>query len=123
MFLLFFDSEGLAVRSKLSAATSALGSTTSGLRKTWSCPTLLRGVCKVSLHTFMLLVKMIQASFCRYYESDVALLSHRRSKVHKRRCKDLKEPAYTIEESERAGGLGREGKRPEASAPTVMAIG
>jgi hypothetical protein len=48
----------------------------------------------------------------RYYESDAALKSHWRSKVHKRRCKALKEPAYTIEESERAAGLGREGKRP-----------
>jgi bud site selection protein 20 len=47
----------------------------------------------------------------RYYESDAALKSHWRSKVHKRRCKALKEPAYTIEESERAAGLGREGKR------------
>lgn len=48
----------------------------------------------------------------RYYESDHALQTHWRSKVHKRRCKALKEPAYTIEESEKAAGLGREGKRP-----------
>jgi U1-like Zn-finger-containing protein len=48
----------------------------------------------------------------RYYETDVALQSHWRSKVHKRQCKALKEPAYTIEEAERAAGLGREGKRP-----------
>ncbi|KAF8879161.1 hypothetical protein BD779DRAFT_1447181 [Infundibulicybe gibba] len=48
----------------------------------------------------------------KYYETDSALQSHWRSKVHKRRCKQLKEPAYTIEEAERAAGLGREGKRP-----------
>lgn len=48
----------------------------------------------------------------RYFESDSALNSHWRSKVHKRRCKTLKDPAYTIEESEKAAGLGRDdGKR------------
>ncbi|KAH8103896.1 hypothetical protein BXZ70DRAFT_1075788 [Cristinia sonorae] len=47
----------------------------------------------------------------KYYESDTALRSHWRSKVHKRRCKALKEPAYTIEEAERAAGLGREERR------------
>ncbi|KAH8111083.1 hypothetical protein DFH11DRAFT_1513603 [Phellopilus nigrolimitatus] len=52
----------------------------------------------------------------KYFESDVALQSHWRSKVHKRRCKELKEPAYTIEESERAAGLGREVKRPTSTA-------
>ena len=46
----------------------------------------------------------------KYYESDDALKSHWKSKVHKRRCKELREPAYTIEESERAAGLGREVK-------------
>jgi len=53
----------------------------------------------------------------KYFETDHALRSHWRSKVHKRRLKELKVPAYTIEESERAAGLGREGKRPEASVP------
>lgn len=52
----------------------------------------------------------------RYFETDVALKTHWRSKVHKRRCKELKEPAYTIEESERAAGLGREDKRPDDAA-------
>ncbi|KZT07504.1 uncharacterized protein LAESUDRAFT_698818 [Laetiporus sulphureus 93-53] len=47
----------------------------------------------------------------KYFETDAALRSHWRGKVHKRRCKTLREPAYTIEESERAAGLGREGKR------------
>jgi len=56
----------------------------------------------------------------KYYETDAALKSHWRSKVHKRRCKELKEPAYTIEESERAAGLGREGKRP--TVPRSMDI-
>ncbi|CCA77376.1 hypothetical protein PIIN_11353 [Serendipita indica DSM 11827] len=44
----------------------------------------------------------------RYFESDVALRSHWRTKLHKRRLKRLQEPAYTIEEAERAAGLGRE---------------
>ncbi|TEB36840.1 hypothetical protein FA13DRAFT_1622903, partial [Coprinellus micaceus] len=47
----------------------------------------------------------------KYYETDNALKSHWKSKVHKRRLKELKEPAYTIEESERAAGLARENKR------------
>jgi bud site selection protein 20 len=47
----------------------------------------------------------------RHFETDTALRSHWKGKVHKRRCKVLKEPAYTIEEAERAAGLGREGKR------------
>ncbi|KIJ95526.1 hypothetical protein K443DRAFT_108660 [Laccaria amethystina LaAM-08-1] len=50
----------------------------------------------------------------KYYETDAALHSHWRSKVHKRRLKQLKEPAYTIEESERAAGLGREVRRATA---------
>jgi len=44
----------------------------------------------------------------KYCETDSALRSHWKSKIHKRRCKVLKEPAYTIEESERAAGLGRD---------------
>jgi len=47
----------------------------------------------------------------KYYETDSALRSHWKSKVHKRRCKALKEPAYTVEESERAAGLGRDNRR------------
>ncbi|CAL1715381.1 unnamed protein product [Somion occarium] len=51
----------------------------------------------------------------KYYETDAALQSHWKSKVHKRRCKALKEPAYTIEDAERAAGLGKEGKRPAST--------
>ncbi|KAG8942461.1 Bud site selection protein 20 [Tulasnella sp. 424] len=47
----------------------------------------------------------------RYFETDTALKSHWKTKVHKRRVKVLQEPAYTIEEAERAGGLGRETKK------------
>lgn len=56
----------------------------------------------------------------KYYETDIALNTHWRSKVHKRRCKQLKEPAYTIEESERAAGIGREGKRPTTTTSTAV---
>jgi bud site selection protein 20 len=55
----------------------------------------------------------------RYYETDIALKSHWKTKIHKKRCKLLREPAYTIEESERAAGLGREGKRPSTAAVDV----
>ncbi|PCH36273.1 hypothetical protein WOLCODRAFT_140300 [Wolfiporia cocos MD-104 SS10] len=59
----------------------------------------------------------------KYFETDAALRSHWRSKVHKRRCKALKEPAYTIEESERAAGLGREGKRTSTTtAPALLPV-
>lgn len=44
----------------------------------------------------------------RYFETDSALQAHWRTKLHKRRCKKLMEPAYTIEEAELAGGLGRD---------------
>jgi hypothetical protein len=40
----------------------------------------------------------------KYYESALALATHTRSKVHKRRIKDLKGGAYTLEESQRAMG-------------------
>jgi hypothetical protein len=53
----------------------------------------------------------LQSLLLRYFETDAALGSHRRGKVHKWHCKELKEPAYTIEEAERAAGLGRDGKR------------
>lgn len=62
--------------------------------------------------------------YYRYFETDHALRSHWKSKVHKRRCKALKEPAYTIEESERAAGLVREGRRPTTTtADTPMEQG
>ncbi|KAG8958871.1 Bud site selection protein 20 [Tulasnella sp. 419] len=49
----------------------------------------------------------------KYMETDAALKTHWKSKVHKRRVKVLKEPVYTIEEAERAGGLGRETRKPK----------
>ncbi|KAF8871884.1 hypothetical protein BD779DRAFT_1631383 [Infundibulicybe gibba] len=52
----------------------------------------------------------------KYYETDSALQSHWRSKVHKRRSKQLKGLAHTIEEAERAAGLGREGRQPMTTA-------
>ncbi|KAJ7029635.1 hypothetical protein C8F04DRAFT_745767 [Mycena alexandri] len=56
----------------------------------------------------------------KYYETDAALSSHWRGKVHKRRCKQLKEPAYTIEESERAAGLGRETRKPALTTAMIV---
>lgn len=54
----------------------------------------------------------------KYFETDVALKSHWKSKVHKRRCKLLREPAYTIEESELAAGLGRDNR--QITAATLL---
>lgn len=42
----------------------------------------------------------------RYFINDQALNEHFRTKVHKRRMKALETEPYTIEESERAAGLG-----------------
>lgn len=42
----------------------------------------------------------------RYFINDQALNEHFRTKVHKRRMKALELEPYTIEESEKAGGLG-----------------
>lgn len=69
------------------------------------------------------LLSVFSQGFSRYFETDVALQSHWKSKVHKRRCKQLKEPAYSIEEAERAAGLGKEGKRPPLLSQTDIPIG
>jgi len=55
----------------------------------------------------------------KHFESDEALKSHWKSKVHKRRCKALREPVYTQEEAEKAAGLGREVKS-RGSAPITV---
>ncbi|KAG8860314.1 Bud site selection protein 20 [Tulasnella sp. 330] len=41
---------------------------------------------------------------------------HWKTKVHKKRLKELKEPAYTVEEAERAGGLGREERKSKVAS-------
>ncbi|GAA5841963.1 hypothetical protein JCM9279_003171 [Rhodotorula babjevae] len=43
---------------------------------------------------------------CRYFADAVSLETHVRGKPHKRRLKKLAEEPYTIEESQRAVGLG-----------------
>ncbi|WVQ85719.1 hypothetical protein IAT38_007885 [Cryptococcus sp. DSM 104549] len=47
----------------------------------------------------------------KYYETDIALKAHLKTKVHRRRMKELKEPAYTVAESERAAGLGSDNRQ------------
>lgn len=44
--------------------------------------------------------------FRRYFIDDQALAEHCRTKFHKRRLKELETEPYTIEESERAAGVG-----------------
>ena len=43
----------------------------------------------------------------RYFVDDHNLQHHFKGKVHKRRMKDLKTEAYTVEEAERAAGKGQ----------------
>ncbi|CAF2839374.1 unnamed protein product [Rotaria sp. Silwood2] len=43
----------------------------------------------------------------RYFIDDHNLQHHLKSKVHKRRAKDLKTEAYTLKEAERAAGKGQ----------------
>ncbi|KAK1927901.1 bud site selection-related protein [Papiliotrema laurentii] len=47
----------------------------------------------------------------KYYETNAALQNHTKSKVHKRRLKELRDPAYTLSEAERAAGLGVDNKQ------------
>jgi len=42
----------------------------------------------------------------KHFIAQQALEEHKRGKVHKKRVKDTEEVPYSIEESERAGGLG-----------------
>lgn len=58
----------------------------------------------------------------KHFESGEALKSHWRSKVHKRRCKALREPAYTQEEAEKAAGLGREEKKSVTCGNAPMTV-
>mmetsp|Transcript_40831 Transcript_40831/g.55485 ORF Transcript_40831/g.55485 Transcript_40831/m.55485 type:complete len:91 (+) Transcript_40831:125-397(+) len=44
-------------------------------------------------------------SCTRYFITDDSIRKHFKTKEHKKRVKVLKEEPYTIEESERAGGL------------------
>ncbi|KAJ2615104.1 hypothetical protein H4S08_001389 [Coemansia sp. RSA 1365] len=47
----------------------------------------------------------------RYYIDKAALDCHRRGREHKRRLRDLKDPAYTQEEAEAAAGLSTDNGR------------
>lgn len=63
----------------------------------------------------------------KHHESDAALQAHWKGKVHKRRCRALKAPAYTQEEADAAAGLGRaaETRSPKAdveAVPTPIAV-
>lgn len=49
----------------------------------------------------------------RYFIDEQALTEHYRTKVHKRRMKALELEPYSVEESERAAGLGGNYKAPE----------
>lgn len=105
------------------------GGTAARLRQTGSGPALL---CRMRQVRLSICYSLPSCRLCcapsivrssspsRYYETDTALRSHWKSKVHKKRCRALKEPAYTIEESERAAGLGTEGKRPSSTTSTRM---
>ncbi|EAU89908.2 hypothetical protein CC1G_08390 [Coprinopsis cinerea okayama7 len=95
-------------------------------RKIWIKSSLLTWIPRAALEAQPLdyekpgLAQHYCVECAKYFETDNALQSHWRSKVHKRRLKQLKEPAYTIEESEMAAGLGRENKRPLPSAASSV---
>ncbi|KAJ2083474.1 hypothetical protein H4R24_000747 [Coemansia sp. RSA 988] len=55
----------------------------------------------------------------RYYIDEMALVRHRHGREHKRRLRDLKDPAYTQEEAEAAAGLTTDNGR----APSFSATG
>ena len=105
---------------------SSIRGSTYRLRKDRACSTLLCRMCQVRFHAKWRACSnstinfFFHPSYCRYFEADAALRSHWRSKIHKRRCKQLRQPAYTIEESERAAGLGRENKR--ATETVVLSV-
>lgn len=58
----------------------------------------------ILMHKFYLLIYFYLCR--RYFINREALKGHFKSKPHKRRLKALELEPYTIEESERAGGLG-----------------
>ncbi|KAI7829183.1 hypothetical protein BX661DRAFT_181513 [Kickxella alabastrina] len=52
----------------------------------------------------------------RYYTEDKMLVEHRRGREHKRRLRDLKDPAYTQKEAEAAAGLTTDNGRTVSSS-------
>ncbi|KAI9502904.1 hypothetical protein GGI25_003179 [Coemansia spiralis] len=59
----------------------------------------------------------------KYFVDDRTRLEHRRSREHKRRLRDLKEPAYTQKEAEAAAGLSTDnGHTSSLSAPGPMSL-
>lgn len=63
-------------------------------------------VCKYNQSTIVMKINNTFSIARRYFVDKNALVDHYRSKVHKRRLKELELEPYTIEESERAAGLG-----------------
>ena len=61
---------------------------------------------QVSLTYFLLRRSRRTLTSARYCETEIALKAHLKSKVHKRRLKELKQPAYTLREAEQSAGLG-----------------
>lgn len=70
-----------------------------------------RKCCFVSVHRTILILCFFLGR--RYFIDEQALTHHYRTKVHKRRLKALELEPYTIEESERAAGLGGNYKAPQ----------
>ncbi|KAJ2659936.1 hypothetical protein IWW48_003231 [Coemansia sp. RSA 1200] len=57
----------------------------------------------------------------KYFVDEQARRVHRRSREHKRRLRDLKDPAYTQKEAEAAAGLTTDSRRSGAEPP--MSVG
>ncbi|KAI8806304.1 bud site selection-related protein [Cladochytrium replicatum] len=56
----------------------------------------------------------------KHFVSDLALQAHLNTKVHKKRVKVLKVPAYTQKEAEAAVGLGRASTRPSTTEEAMV---
>merc|ERR1712129_239430 len=55
---------------------------------------------------------------CRYFINKSVLLSHKKTKKHKKMLKRVSRPQYTQEEADRAGGVGREAVKPKKKKGT-----
>lgn len=72
---------------------------------------------------YFLLTSFFLPIFSRFFADDQVLMKHKKSKQHKQRVKELKEPAYTHKESEQAAGMGSYTMNSNKPEKTRMEIG
>ncbi|KAI9634451.1 uncharacterized protein MKK02DRAFT_28192 [Dioszegia hungarica] len=59
----------------------------------------------------------------KYYETDLAVKNHLKSKVHKRRLKELRDPAYTVAESKAGQGVDNKQRGVEEVVKKIETMG